>query len=440
MQFKTYIKKIIPEICIIWYHAFNTWCATIYYGFPAKKMVMIGITGTKGKTMTANFVWSVMRAGGYKTGLIGTANIRIDTEERINPYHMTMPDVWILQKLLKEMYNHGCTHVVLEATSEGMKLKRHLGLYFDVAVFTNLSPEHLPSHNNDFNTYRKAKAALFKSLKKYPKKINDIPVQKICITNADSPDGAFYASFDADKKFTYGIEQGWIRALNIVQLPTGVSFTVNEFPYELSILGSFNIYNALPAIIIGQYVGGMHESDINHGLQSLSNIPGRMEEILLGQPFRVIVDYAHEKLSMNTLLDTIREFKKPTAKIIVLFGAQGGGRDKGKRQWMGYAAGEKADYVILTSDDSYEEDPQHIIDDIAPYVKEKGKQEGTDLFLIVDRRMAIKKAFELARKDDIVLLTGKGAEQFIILGTNHIPWDDRIVAKEELKPYTHTTL
>jgi len=226
------------------------------------------------------------------------------------------------------------------------------------------------------------------------------------------------------------MKKGDILVKNCFQTEHGVVGTIDGVTYSLSMLGVFNMYNALPAYIIAS-IYDFDSQMIARGLKSLTGIPGRMEQISEGQSFSVFVDYAHEKLSMNALLDSARALiKDGGAKIIVLFGAQGGGRDKEKRKWMGYASGEKADIVILTKDDSYEEYPRRIMEDIALYVREKGKTDDKNLFLIQDRREAIKKAFALACPYDIVLLAGKGAEQFIIENGKHIPWDDRHVARE----------
>lgn len=430
---KKKIRALIPEFIIILYHKVQAHLAAFYFGYPGRKMVCIGITGTKGKTSTANFIWSVLKENPLITpGLIGTANIRIGQKEILNDYHMTMPNTWILQRFLKKMKDAGCTHVVVEVTSEGMKLGRHIGIPFDVAIFTNLSPEHLPSHNNSFDEYKKTKGILFKQISSHHKKIKGERVPKMIIANADDEHSKYFLDFKADKKITYGMEKGDIVVKNCSQTKHGVIGTIDGVTYTLSILGVFNMYNALPAYVIAKEYG-FDTKMIGRGLQSLQGIPGRMEKIDEGQPFSVFVDYAHEKLSMNALLDSARALKSDgDARVIVLFGAQGGGRDKEKRKWMGYASGEKADIVILTKDDSYEEFPRKIMEDIAVYVREKEKIDEKNLFLIVDRREAIKKAFTLAKEHDIVLLAGKGAEQFIIENNAHISWDDRRVARELL--------
>ena len=430
---KNIIKKIIPEKILIRYHYCIAHVASWWYGYPSQKMAMIGITGTKGKTSTANFIWSVLSVGGYKTGLIGTANIRTGDKEIMNPYHMTMPKPFILQRILRDMYRAGCTHVVMEATSEGMKLGRHIGIDFDICIFTNLTPEHLPNHGGSFEKYKEAKGTLFKSLatkKNKQKKVAGKVIPTYSIINTDDMNSTYYSSLFS-KVITYGISGGMTQATHIEQNSI-TKFTVGSNVYTISIPGIFNVLNALPAIVVGTLFA-IDSKIIGQGIASLTLIPGRMESISTGQRFTVFVDYAHEKTSMNAVLDTMHSLKKnPDSKIIILFGAQGGGRDKEKRKWMGYAAGEKADIVILTSDDSYEEKPESIIEDIAQFVREKGKIDNTNLFCITDRRLAIRKAFELAHDNDSIVLAGKGSEQFMITNHGNIPWDDRVVAREEL--------
>ncbi|MDP4001414.1 MAG: UDP-N-acetylmuramoyl-L-alanyl-D-glutamate--2,6-diaminopimelate ligase [bacterium] len=418
-QIKLTLKKLIPEPVLHAYHFVLAVLASLIYGFPTSKLFVIGITGTKGKTSTANYIWSVLNSSGFKTGLLGTANIRIGDSERMNPYHMTMPGPFVLQKLFKKMVEQGCTHVVLEATSEGLKLWRQTGISFDAAVFTNLTPEHLLSHGGNFEHYKRVKAKLFMRTK------------NIFILNSDDEHFSYYHNFPAKNKITYGINSGQIRASEISENSSGVDFKVGQEKYCLSILGRFNVYNALPAIALGKTLRVPVEN-IAAGLRSLTVIPGRMEKIEQGQNFTILVDYAHEKVSINLALDAAKKIAKEN-KVIILLGAEGGGRDKSKRPVMGEAAAKKADYVIVADVDPYNDSPQEIIDDIAAAAEAEGKTKGQNLFLISDRRKAIAKALSLAEKDDVVLITGKGAEQSMVIGEKIIPWDDREVVREELK-------
>lgn len=364
-------------------------------------MKVIGVTGTKGKTSTANFIWSVLQAGGHKTGIISTANVRIGDESMLNKYHMTMPGRFVIQRLMREMVKAGCTHCVIETTSEGLNQYRHIGVSYDIGVFTNLTPEHLPSHGGSFEKYKQAKARMFAQ------------TEELIIANGDDPHAEFFMNFPARKK---------------------IMFHKSDFDsslFHLSILGDFNVYNALPAIIIGRYVG-MSDADIARGLSDLKVIPGRMELIDEGQPYTVIVDYAHEKISMTYVLETAQRLRKAGSKIIVLLGAEGGGRDKSKRPIMGELAAKLADCVIVSNVDPYDDDPTPIVEDIAVAAERFGKVRGKDLFVIEDRRAGIRKALQVAKSDDIVLITGKGAEQSIVIDGKSSAWDDRNIVREEL--------
>lgn len=432
---KSQLKKFAPKGLKNFYHLVIAYLGAIIYRFPSRRMVIIGITGTKGKTTTANFIWSVLQHNGAKTGLIGTANIRIGKDEQLNKYHMTMPGRFVLQKTLAQMAQAGCKYVVMEVTSEGIIQSRHRGIDFDVAIFTNLTPEHLPSHGGSFENYKRAKNILFKSLRKAKTKvINGRKIAKIIIANSDSEHADYYLNNWANKKFTYSVnKKSDFQAEKIISLSSGVKFQVKNNDYRLKMLGEFNVYNALPAIILGRELD-YTPREISVALEKLDNIPGRMEKIEAGQPFTVIVDYAHEKESMTVALNAVRAMRATSQnKIIVLLGAEGGGRDKNKRPQMGEVVAKLADYVVVSNVDPYEDDPEEILEDIAKACEKFGKKRSKDLFVIEDREAGIKKALKLAQNKDIVLITGKGAEQSITIGGEVLPWDDREVTRKILK-------
>ena len=434
MGLKSKIKKLIPERLISFYHFCLAFLAAFWYGFPSKKMIVIGVTGTKGKTSAVNFIWSVLNAAGFKTGFIGTANIRIGDIEMLNKYHMTMPGRFILQGFLKKMLETGCEYCIVETTSEGIKQWRHYGIFYDIAIFTNLSPEHLQSHGNSFEKYKAAKGKMFTSLAHSGRKIiNGKKIEKIIIANCDNPHKDYYLSFRADKKLTFGLsKKADFSAHEIKNTPNGLEFFIGVDKYEINILGNFNVYNALPAIIIGSLIGISHNK-IQEGLKNLKVIPGRMEKIDEGQKFLVFVDYAHEKEGMNAVLDTARDLVKGNGgRVVVLLGAEGGGRDKAKRPALGEISAKKADFVVISNTDPYEDDPKEICEDIAVVAEKFGKIRNKDLFIIEDRREGIRKALSLANKNDVILITGKGAEQSIIIGGKRYSWDDRVVVREEL--------
>ncbi len=427
------IKKLIPERLVLEYHHLVALFAAFRYGMPSRKMIVIGVTGTKGKTSTINFIWSTLMAGGFKTGIISTANIRIGAKEVLNKYHMTMPGRFVIQKLLSDMAKEGCKFAIVETTSEGIKQYRHAGINYDIAVFTNLSPEHLQSHGGSFEKYKGEKLKLFSGLSKHRKIIGGKPVEKVMIGNAESEYTKEFLAFPSDRKITFAMNHlADYRAENPREEANGLSFKVAGNDYHLAIHGAFNALNALPAIIIAQLYG-ISDAQIANGLSRLEKIPGRMEIINEGQNFTVIVDYAHEKESMTGLMETARTMRKPDTKIIVLLGAEGGGRDKSKRPLMGDIVGRLADSVVVSNVDPYDDDPKVILEDIASASEKAGKIRGTNLFVIEDRKEGIHKALSLAKEGDIVLITGKGAEQSMIIAGKKILWDDREVVREELK-------
>jgi UDP-N-acetylmuramoyl-L-alanyl-D-glutamate--2,6-diaminopimelate ligase len=472
-QIKRTIRKIIKSVAgeefFSAYHKAIALVASNYYGNPSKKMYVVAVTGTKGKTSTLNFLWHVLTAGGYKVGLISTANIKIGDKEKMNWYHMTMPGRFLLQSLLKEMEMAGCDIVLVEATSEGIKQNRHIGLYYDVAVFTNLFPEHLQSHNNSFEEYRMMKGKLFENLKSLPVKHLTLSpnlspkergaatfsigegarradeggsIEKLSIINTDSPDGEFFAKFDTDHTFTYGFEKGKFIATDVKQKNDGVEFSFENVNFKIPILGTFNIYNCLPAIILGKYLG-MNDEDLQKGVLNCAVIPGRMELINEGQNFTAIVDYAHEGVSLRLALEAAVSAKKnKDNKVFVLYGAEGGGRDMKKRETMSKAASELADYVMVTLSDPFDADPQEINDDIVKWLKTFGMQteekvvDGKNIqnvWSYIDRRQAIKHAVDMAQDGDVILFASKGAEQSIIFKDHTEKWDDREEVRNAIK-------
>lgn len=430
---KKLIKKLVPEWAMLSYHYVVAVLAALVYGLPSRKMIVIGVTGTKGKTSAINFIWSVLTKGGHKAGIISTANIRIGDVEMLNKYHMTMPGRFTIQKLLSQMVKAGCKYCLVETTSEGIKQFRHIGVYYDWAVFMNLSPEHLESHGGSFEKYKEMKGKMFKGLTRHRKIIDGKKVEKIIMANKDSEYADYFLQFPADKKIIFGLKSGGdYRAIDIVEEQDEVEFKVGEYEFEINIPGRFNVYNTLPAIIVG-HLAGIDNGIIADGLEDLKAIPGRMERINAGQDFTVIVDYAHEKESITNVLETAQKIKQPTGKIIILLGAEGGGRDKAKRPIMGELSGRMADYVVVSNVDPYDDDPEKILEDIAVAAENAGKVRGDNLFVIADRREGIKKALSLVSTGDIVLITGKGAEQSMVIKGKRIPWDDRQVVREELR-------
>lgn len=435
---KKFLRRVLPERVILGYHRALAGLGAWWYGNPSRKLIVVGVTGTKGKTSTANYLWSCLSAGGYTVGLISTANIRIGEHELLNQYHMTMPGRFVIQQLMARMVREGCTFVIVETTSEGIKQYRHHGIAYDVAVFTNLFPEHLTSHGGSFEEYKRMKTKLFALLDAPRKTVAGKRVEKIAIVNGDSEHKAAFLAYPADRKVTFGTgEDVQYRYTDLRKTDDGVAFTVvtpsgAHWPFVLRIMGDFNVANAMPAILLCT-ASGIPPERIAEGLERLTTIPGRMEKIEEGQTFTVLVDYAHERQSITNVLRTANAMKPAHAKTIILLGAEGGGRDKSKRAVMGELAATMADIVVVSNVDPYDDDPKPILEDIARAAELHGKVREEDLFVVEDRREGIRTALRYAGMDDVVLVTGKGAEQSIIIGGKSSPWDDRTVVREELR-------
>lgn len=431
-KLKTTVRKLIPQRSLDALHYPEAKYYARKYQFPATEMIVIGVVGSKGKTTTSNMIWAVLSASGEKVGQIGTANIRIGAKEELNKYHMTMPGPVALQKILAEMKTAGCKYVVMEVPSEAQTQWRHIGINFDVLVFTNVEREIMASHRGSMEVLHQHNKRVFKATVKAKRKVIDgKKIPKIIIANADSKYSSSYMDFAVDKKATYSTHAvSDYHAKNIVSNAKGVDFELNLDKYHVNILGEINAENATAAVAVGKELG-LDRKTIQNGLNSLKTIPGRMEPIDQGQSFTVLVDYAHSPASMEALMKSAKAMAK--GKIITLLGAEGGGRDVEKRPILGKFAGEYSDYVVVTNVDPYEDNPQTIIDDIAKGAHQAGKVDEKDLFCIQDRRAGIRKALKLAKKNDLVLITGKGAEQSIVINGKSSPWDDRKVVREELE-------
>ena len=419
---KAIIKKIVPQSLIDVYHYFSSLAGALRYGFPSKEIKVISVTGTNGKSTVVNLTSRILKEAGYKTASFSSVAFRIGSEEEPNKLRMTMPEGFSLQRFLRRAVNEKCDYAVLEVTSEGVKQYRHKFIDFELVAITNLTPEHIESHGG-FENYRKAKAKLFQVIK------------KIHVVNLDDEQAEYFLQFPAQKKYGYRIKSSSqntgllknkenmrvIEARNESVSESGVEFSINNIKMQLPLLGRFNIYNALAAICIC-LSQGVDLDVCKEGLKKTKGIPGRMEMVIF-QPFRLIVDYAFTPNALNQVYKTIKENFSPQNLICVL-GSCGGGRDKWKRPILGESAAKYCDTIIVTNEDPYDEDPMEIINQVA---------EGTHgkALKILERKEAIKKALQSARPNDLVVITGKGSEPSICLaGGKQIPWDDRRVAKE----------
>ena len=430
---KKIVQPIIPKSLINFFHFSESIAAAQKYQHPSNKMIVIGLVGSKGKTTTANMLWSILSAEGHKVGLIGTANIRFGQKEELNHYHMTMPGAFVLQGLLAKMSAMHCKYVVMEVPSEGQTQHRHVGINFDVLIFTNVTNELMAAHGYSIDTLHKHNKRVFKRLNHSKRKTIGLQkIAKIIVANIDSKDAPDYLLFQSDKKITFGrSKDADFRISNIAQIPDKISFDVNGDNYTTKILGKINAINATGAIATAVALG-ISDRSIKQGLAKLPTIPGRMEVIESKQPFAVVVDYAHEQASMTALMDSARDMIPKGAKVITLLGAEGGGRDSAKRPEMGAICAKGSDIIILSNVDPYDDDPEVILADIAEGALGAGAEKNKSMFIVPDRREGIRKALQLAQKDDLVLITGKGAEQSMEIGGQSIAWDDRKVVREEL--------
>ena len=411
-QTKKILRTIIPSFIIEWYHFIQSFLASLFYGLPSKKLIVIGVTGTNGKSTTIKMLFDILKDK-YKVASFSSIESRIGEEIFENKLRMTMPGGFILQKFLKKALDSNCHYVILEVTSEGIKQYRHKFIDFNIAVFTNLSPEHIESHGS-FDNYRLAKAELFKATK------------DTHVLNMDDDNVSFY-NFPAREKYYYGIsnssEEGKeIKAINCTSNENGSVFEVSGIKFNLPLLGFFNIYNALAAITVGLSQGVSLESS-SRSLRRVYNIDGRME-VVITKPFKAIVDYAFTTNSLEKVYKTIKSNFDPN-KLICVLGSCGGGRDKWKRSVLGEIAQKYCQEIIVTNEDPYDEDPEEIINQVL-------KGAGFNAKKIIDRREAIKASLKMAGKGDVVIITGKGSESSICLKDGkRIPCDDRKVVREE---------
>ncbi|MDD3284258.1 MAG: UDP-N-acetylmuramoyl-L-alanyl-D-glutamate--2,6-diaminopimelate ligase [Patescibacteria group bacterium] len=427
---KKIIKKVLPKSILNSYHKTMSLLGANLFFCPSNKMIVIGVTGTNGKSTVTDMISYFLENLGYKVGSTSTVGFKIGNKTWLNDKKMTMIGRFGLQKMLHQMVKTGCQYAVIETSSEGIKQFRHSGINYDVVVFTNLTPEHLESHGG-FDNYKNCKLELFKHLTKYGKKIiNGKTIEKVVIANRDDNYSSEFMAFDADKKIDFSINKESAIQAEDIELKPITKFSVNGIEFEDKLIGEFNIYNVLAAMSV-IYSQEIDISKLVEPLKDFIGTPGRMEFINEGQNFKVMIDYAPEIESLKQLYKTIDLFYYQ--RLIHILGSCGGGRDKDRQPIMGAMAGEKADIVIVTNEDPYDDDPIGIIDNVASGAIEKGKILNENLFKIEDRKKAIEYAINIAGEDDLILITGKGAEQFICIKDNKkIRWDDRKVVREIL--------
>lgn len=399
------------------------------YRHPSREIPVVGITGTDGKTTTAYLLTSVLEEAGLRVGRLGTVDAYIGGEIDTATERMTTPEAPEVHRLLRRMVDAGCTAAVVESTSHGLALHRLADVDYDVAVATNISGDHLDFHET-FEAYREAKALLFASLDRGELK----GVPKTAVVNDDDPSANFLLGQSHARPIRFGMDslEADILARNVVLRADGTDFRLitplGHAEAHLQLPAIFNVGNALAAA--GAALAfGMDPQLIASGLASCPGVPGRMERVDEGQPFEVMVDYAHTGDSVRKVLSVLREVTH--GRLIIVVGAAGE-RDPGRRFGVGRAAAEGADYAVFTSEDPRSEDPGAIVREIGRHAENAGRKRGDDFTEIQDRREAIAHAFKVARPGDTVVICGKGHEQSMIFGETSLPWDDRAVAREEL--------
>lgn len=420
MSFRSIVKKIIPKNLFKTIEPFGHLCEAVLlhavHGFPMRGLKVIGVTGTNGKTSTSSMIHAMLHHSGYKVGLMSTVAFGVGKNITPQAAHVTSLSVPQLIKQVKTMKREGMEWLVLETTSHGLAQHRVWGVPYSVAVMTNITHEHLDYHGT-FARYRDAKRKLFQMTNRNKKGL------RAGIVNAEDPSAALFIS-DIANPVTYGISDGDIRAKHITMKPSGNRFAAvagdDEYWISSKLPGSFNVYNALAVVGVGRVLG-LTKSQIEDGISSLEGVEGRMTRIDEGQPFDVIIDFAHTPDSFEKLFKDLKPIVH--GKLIVLFGSAGR-RDEAKRAIQGELAGTYADEIILTEEDDRDVDGNTILEEIASGAIKAGKKQGHDLFLILNRTEAITFALKRARKGDTVLLLGKGHEKTIERSDGEHPWDE----------------
>ncbi|HBR80151.1 MAG: UDP-N-acetylmuramyl-tripeptide synthetase [Candidatus Uhrbacteria bacterium GW2011_GWE2_45_35] len=428
MTLKQTVRKLVPEPLISVYHWFLAKLAAIVFGFPSRQLIVIGITGTSGKSTTVQFLGQMLEAAGKRVGWASTVSFKIADKEWVNDKKMTMLGRFQTQKLLRQMVTAGCEYAIVEVSSQGIVQHRHVGINFDIATLTNLWPEHIEAHGG-FENYKKAKGKFFEYVAKSPlKKLAGKVIHKSFVVNVDNEHAPYFLGLVGEGnqvvEFRIDTEEVKLSA-------DGSEFNWEDLPAFIEPIGLPNVYNAVCAASITKALD-FSLSETVTVMEKIKSVSGRLESIDEGQDFFVIVDYAFEPKALTSLYETIRLL--PHQKIIHVLGSTGGGRDIARRPVLGKIAGEKADVVIVTNEDPYDDDPQNIIDQVTAGALEVGKQENENLFRILDRQAAIEKAVALAKTGDLILITGKGSEPVMAVANGKtIPWDDRRAVRTALK-------
>ncbi|MCR4313668.1 MAG: UDP-N-acetylmuramyl-tripeptide synthetase [Candidatus Uhrbacteria bacterium] len=438
---KSILRSFVPEPLIVAYHYVLARLAAFLYGHPSEKLIVIGVTGTNGKSTTVQFIGRLLESSGERVGWTTTASFKVADREWVNDKKMTMLGRFQTQKLLREMVEAGCRYAVIETSSQGIMQSRHIGINYDVVAFTNLTPEHIEAHGG-FENYKVAKGELFDRLHRLSRKhLDGREIEKAIVVNLDDPFAEYFLSFEADRYggcSWRGVQPELQTQLNTTPVlaaegafeGTCTTFSWDGENIHLKPIGRFYLENALVAMAVVSMLGVDREV-IRRGIEELESVPGRLERVDEGQPFTVIVDYAYEPAALKAVYEAIGLITH--RRLIHILGSAGGGRDVARRRILGEMAAQHDDIVIVANEDPYDEDPMQIVNDVADAAGANGKMDGVDLYRILDRQEAIDFAVKIAEPDDLVLITGKGSEPVMAVANGKkIPWDDRSAARRAL--------
>ncbi len=432
---KSFLRRFIPEPMIQTYHYLLARLAAILYGHPSEKLMVIGVTGTNGKSSTTQFIGRILEHAGKRVGWTTTVGFKVADHEWMNDQKMTMLGRFQTQKLLAQMVKAGCQYAIVETSSQGIVQSRHIGINYQVGVFTNLTPEHIESHGG-FENYKNAKGKLFAKVGKN---------NGISVVNLMDPHADYFLSFPAHEHWGFRVilpltkGEVWrgsgvdhvLDADHVTFGSHGTTFDIEGIPFHFKPIGRFNFENVLAAMTTCRALG-LSLEQIRDAVAVLDFIPGRLESIQEGQSFSVIVDYAPEPVALAATYEAIALI--PHTRLIHVLGSTGGGRDVSRRAVLGQMAGTSADVVIVTNEDPYDDDPMEIINQVADGALSVGKKDEVDLLRILDRQEAINKAIFLAGEHDLVLLTGKGSEPVMAVAHGKkIIWDDRTAARRAIR-------
>ncbi len=445
-----WLKHLIPGWAIRRYHFALAWLAAMWYRHPSRQLIVIGVTGTDGKTTTSWMIAHILKSSGAKVGLSSTVFRMVGDQVRLNESHMTMPGRFALQRQLRAMVNAGGRYAVVEMSSQGLAQNRHIGLDIDCAVITNLTPEHIEAHGS-FEAYRKAKGILFgQIIRGGDKHLAGQAVKKVTVVNLDDANAEFFLKYWAEEHHGVRLATAsggvpptagkaapeiplklkektvvW-QASNVEPDGQGMKFTLNGTMAHLPCPGAYNVTNALEAIAVASAYGVSIEQCLT-ALKELPPIPGRAERIALPNGGAAVIDYALTPHALQSFYQALKQ--QGAQSIIAVFGAAGGGRDKWKRPKLGQIAEMYCSKIFLTTDDSDKEDPQKICEEILSGMSSAGRDKTT---VVLDRGVAIKQAVRGASVGTVVAVTGMGAETSMIVKGKKVAWSDVTVVKSQI--------